>query len=285
MIGYDKQLYILPFDHRTSFIKGLIGDKDVLSGQEIEFIKEQKRIIYEGFKKALDLGVPKEYAAILVDEEYGGEILADAKYEGFTTLLAVEKSGENELNFEYSDFENHLLSLKPTFAKALIHYGSKDSDDFKTRQKEKLKNLSDFCQKGGFKFLLEPLLNKEDYVFHSRLTKVLIEELQDFGVEPDVWKLEGFEKKEDYGAVMTMVKRNGRNKVGVVILGGGEDKSTVEKFIKVGAETEGVIGFAIGRTIFWPALLKLKENQFNREDAVNEIARNYLYFYNIFITK
>ncbi|OGH05154.1 MAG: hypothetical protein A2W22_05790 [Candidatus Levybacteria bacterium RBG_16_35_11] len=284
MIGYNKPLYILPFDHRESFVKGLLGDKDKLSDSDIEYIKEQKRIIYEGFKKAIDLGLPKEYSAILVDEIYGKDILVDAKYEGYTTLLAIEKSGESEFTFEYPDFESHLLSLKPTFAKALIRYNDIEGEDLKVRRLEKLKRVNDFCHSNGFKFLVEPIIDA-NYASHSKLTLTLIEDLQNAGIEPDVWKLEGFEKKEEYENIVSMIRRDERREVGIVILGGGEDKDTVERFIRVGATVSGVIGFAIGRTIFWPAILKLKENQLNREDAVNEIAKNYLHFYSLFENK
>ena len=138
MIGYNKPLYILPFDHRESFAKVLLGDS-LLSEADTEYIREQKKIIYEGFKKALDLGVPKEFSAILVDEEYGRDILNDARDEGYTTLLAIEKSGESEFFFAYDDFESHLLEFKPTFAKALIHVSDNEDEDLKTRRAEKLR--------------------------------------------------------------------------------------------------------------------------------------------------
>lgn len=284
MLGYNKPLFILPFDHRRTFVKSLLGGKDQLTNEDIEFIKEQKKIIYEGFKKALALGMPKEYSAILVDEFYGKDILTDAKLEGITTLLAIEKSGTNEFEFEYPDFENHLLLLKPDFAKVLIHYGNLETVELKAKRVEKLKRVSDFCHNNGLKFLLESVIDV-NYGLHLKLNLTLIKELQDSGIEPDVWKLEGFEKTEDYAQIIPMVKRNGRNEVGIVTLGGGEDKETVETFLKVGATVNGVIGFAIGRTIFWSALLKLKENIINREDATNEIAKNYLSFYSIFINK
>ena len=125
-LGYNKSLFILPFDHRSSFSK-IFQDKDS--------IVSAKWIIYEAFKKALSDGIPKDSAAILVDEEFGDKILLDAKNNGFTTILTTEKSGQKEFTLEYgSEFAKHIEKYKPTFAKALIRYNPEDKNDSKVRQ-------------------------------------------------------------------------------------------------------------------------------------------------------
>ena len=113
-LGYTKNLFILPFDHRSSFAK-IFQDKDNIASA--------KWIIYEAFKKALQDGISKDQSAILVDEEFGDKILIDAKNNGFTTILTTEKSGQKEFEFEYgNDFSKHIEKYNPTFVKALIRY-------------------------------------------------------------------------------------------------------------------------------------------------------------------
>ena len=128
MLGYDKNIFILPFDHGVFLIKGLLGDKAELSQEDRAFVKDQKRIIFDGFKKAIDLGVPKDDAAILIDEQFGKEIFEEAKASGITTLLTMEKSGTDEFEFGYADFESHLLALRPDFAKTKINFSKNESN-------------------------------------------------------------------------------------------------------------------------------------------------------------
>ena len=136
-LGYNKKLFILPFDHRSSFAKmfGFVN----LSKEEKDYIAFAKQIIYSAFKKAVSETVPKKQAAILVDEEYGATILRDAISQGFITILNTEKSGNPTFDFEYEEeFVSHIEKYKPTFVKALIRY--KPHADW-----AKIKMLSDYC--------------------------------------------------------------------------------------------------------------------------------------------
>ena len=120
-LGYPKGLFVLPFDHRSSFERGLLGlgGRQPDSG-EVEQLSAYKRIIYEGLLEALSNGVPKESAAMLVDQKYGARLLAEAKALGIVTCAPVEKSGQSEFDFEYGDdFRQHIEQAAPTFTKGL----------------------------------------------------------------------------------------------------------------------------------------------------------------------
>lgn len=310
-LGYTKSLFILPFDHRSSFEKGMFGIQDRQpSPDEVKRIIEVKKIIYEAFKKSVSSDVSEEEAAILVDEQYGDEILRDAKKNGFVALLTTEKSGQKEFAFEFGkDFGKHIDKYKPTFAKALIRYNPKDDEQSKIRQQKNLKILSDFCHKKNYKFLLEVLipprnntseespsqhlrgdrraprrwtLKRYDKEIRPKLAVNVIEELQNAGIEPDVWKLEGMTKVKDYEAVVKQVKSGQRSNVGVVVLGRGADQKQVEEWILVGATVKGVIGLAVGRTVFWQPLIDLINGKIAKEKAIGTISDNFLHFCEIF---
>src|SRR5205809_7163792 len=93
-LGYDERLYILAFDHRGSFEK-MVGD--------VERVPGAKTLIWEGFQRAVELGAPKEFAGVLVDGQYGPTVAHEAKAGGYKLAMPVEKSGQNELDFEYGD--------------------------------------------------------------------------------------------------------------------------------------------------------------------------------------
>ena len=122
-VGFDKPLYILPFDHRGSFQSKMFGWKGTLTSEQTAQIAATKQVIYDGFKAAVSLGVPKHKAAILVDEQFGGAILRDATSNGYTTACPVEKSGQEEFDFEYGEeFAKHVEAIRPTFCKVLVRY-------------------------------------------------------------------------------------------------------------------------------------------------------------------
>src|SRR5689334_3416872 len=108
-VGYNRPLYILPFDHRGSFQTGLFGWKGALSAEQTARVADAKQVVYEGFKAALADGLPKDHAGILVDEQFGAAILADASRTGIITCAPAEKSGQDEFYFEYgADYARHI---------------------------------------------------------------------------------------------------------------------------------------------------------------------------------
>ncbi len=270
-IGYTKDLFILPFDHRSTFEKaGFSAKGGPASGWKD--IAGLKLLIYEAFKKSQStIG---EGAAILVDEKYGEKILLDAKENGITTLLTIEKSGREDFEFEYEkEFAEHIIKFSPTFAKVLIKVRNGITD----LTKENLKKLNSFCFGNGIKLLIEIVSDGNlDLILKS------IADLQDFSVEPDVWKVEGMDKREDLEKIVDLARRDGRNEVSIVILGRGEGKERVSNWIKVGAGVPGVIGFAVGRTVFWDPISEFNSEKINREEAIEKISENYIYFYNLF---
>lgn len=109
-----------------------------------------------------------------------------------------------------------------------------------------------------------------------------IQELQDAGIEADLWKIEGLDRREDCVKVVGAARRGGRSQVGCIILGRGEDEKKVEEWLRTAAGVPGFIGFAVGRTTFWDPLMAWRGGRSSREQAVAEIARRYRLWSDIF---
>ncbi len=275
-----KKLYILPFDHRSSFIKMFGFSEEKLTPAQTARIADYKYVIYEGFLAALTMGVPKKYAAILVDEQFGAKILEEAKEAGITRLLAIEKSGQEEFDFEYGDsFEEHIEKFKPEYVKVLVRYNPAGDQAVNARQLARLKIVSDFCRKNQYKFLFELLVEPSS---DARMMQKSMTQLQNNGIEPDIWKLEGLETPEEVKEVVKQTRAGGRKKVGVVILGRGENEAKVREWLKVASEIPGVKGFAVGRTVFKQALLDYHQETANRDETIRAIAQNYKSFVDLF---
>jgi 5-dehydro-2-deoxygluconokinase len=296
-LGYAKPLYILPFDHRGSFQKGMFGWSGALTAEQTAEIAKTKQVIYDGFKAAVAGGVPKDRAGILVDEQFGAAILDDASRSGFMTAAPAEKSGQDEFDFEYgADFAGHIERFKPTFCKVLVRYNPESERNLNQRQAERLKRLSDYLHRGERKFMFELLVPAEpaqlarvggdkkayDRAVRPGLMARAIRELQDAGIEPDLWKIEGLDRTQDCVDVVAAARRGGRSEVGCIVLGRGEDESKVDDWLKTAAHVPGFIGFAVGRTTFWDPLMAWRGKQSSREQAVAEIARRYRKWADIF---
>src|SRR3989442_3623733 len=297
-IGFNEPLYILPFDHRGSFQTKMFGWAGTLSPEQTAEIASTKQVIYDGFKAALHAGVPEQKAGILVDEQFGGAILRDARANGHTTACPAEKSGQEELDFECGeDFAKHIEAFQPTFCKVLVRYNPEGDPALNRRQTARLKELSAYLHdKSQSRFMFELLVPAEkaqldrvkgdkkayDLELRPRLMVQAIEELQDAQVEPDVWKIEGLDRRADCEKIVAAARHGGRDKVGCIILGRGEDDKKVREWLTTAAGVLGFIGFAVGRTSFWDPLTKWRAQKLTREAAVAEITRRYREFADIF---
>ena len=81
---------------------------------------------------------------------------------------------------------------------------------------------------------------------------------------------------------MAVARRNGRDKVGSIILGRGEDDQKMREWLATAALVPGFIGFAVGRTAFWQPLVDFRARKLTRDAAVAEIAGRYREFVRIF---
>jgi myo-inositol catabolism protein IolC len=299
--GYDRPLYILPFDHRDSFQTKLFGWQSPLSDAQTAEIAGAKQVIYEGFLAALADGVPREKAGILVDEQFGAAILRDATAKSIVTACPAEKSGQAEFDFEYGeDFASHIEAFDPTFCKVLVRYNPDGERPLNKRQAARLKRLSDFLAgHGRSRFMFELLVPPEktqldrlggdkkayDLELRPRLMVKAIQELQDAGVEADIWKVEGLDRRDDCRSIVAAARAGGRDKVGCIILGRGEDDQKVREWLGIAQAVPGFIGFAIGRTVFWNPLVAWRSKQASRDQTVAEIARRYREFVDLFERK
>jgi 5-dehydro-2-deoxygluconokinase len=279
------KLYILPFDHRSSFSKIILGTEKPDKEQK-EKLKKFKEIIFNGLLESLEGRKDRKDFAILVDEEYGQKILLKAKEEKIKICLPVEKSGEELLKLHYGNkFKEHISKFSPDYVKILIRY-----NPINTKQNQKqlsvLSEIKDFCNENKFKTIVELLVpptekdleickSKEIYdkTVRAERTTQAIKEIKKV-LRPTIWKLEGFNKK-NWPQIVSETKGSK-----IILLGRGEDDRKVRQWLKDASEFESIIGFAIGRTIFIDAIKQYNEGKIDDKKASKLIANKFLSFVN-----
>jgi len=284
-----NRIYLLAFDHRGSFQKNLLGITGPPTADDAERISQAKGVIFEGFRRALADGLPLDGAGILVDEQFGSDIARSATALGAQLAMPVEKSGQNEFDFEYGDgFGDHIAAFDPTYAKVLVRYNPEGDPELNGRQSERLARLGDWLHSTGRKFLYELLVPAEpaqlervdgdpdryDRELRPGLMVRAIQESQAAGVEPDIWKIEGLDSRDDCVSVAEAARAGGRDHVQCVVLGRGGDEAKVIHWLRTGADVPGFVGFAVGRTIWWNPLEEWLAGA-APEDVASTIASNY----------
>ncbi len=293
----SDDLFILAFDHRGSFKSKMFG----ISGrdetpEEAAALQDAKRLVYEGALKAIDDGLSPELVGVLVDEEMGAAVARDAKERGIKLAMPVEKSGQPLFDFEYGDeFGAHIESFDPDFSKVLVRWNPDDDPEDNRIQGERLKRLGDWLHDHGRTYLFELLVpatesqlalveSGADYDSEVRpyLTLAAIRQILDAGVEPDIWKIEGLDRRRSCELLSRLIRSDGRDDVIAVVLGRGADDAKVDHWLQMGSGVPGYSGFAIGRSIWWAGVEGFKDGTMSRDEAMASIAGNYRRFIDVY---
>jgi myo-inositol catabolism protein IolC len=287
--GYEQPLFLLAFDHRTSF-QDMLGRGEGIDHDERQRLRDAKALIFQGFERAVHEGVPRQAAGILVDEQYGADVARRAREKGYIFGMPVERSGRTEFEFEHGEeFAAAIERFDPTFTKALVRFNPEGGREMNRRQLTRLRRLGDWLRERGRLFMFELLVPSEshqlervsgdvdryDRELRPDLMLQAIQEIQEAQIEPDVWKLEGLEDREAYRRIADQACSGGRDRVGCVVLGRGASVVAVERWLQSAAGLPGFIGFAIGRSIFADTLMRS-----DGDDA--SIARNYRHFVDVY---
>lgn len=296
-LGYEKKLYILAFDHRGSFQKKFFGIEGEPDPEQTAMIADAKHLIFEGMQRAVASGADPSITGVLVDEQFGGSVPAEARAQGLKLAMPAERSGQNMFDFQYGErFGEHIESFDPDFTKVLVRYNPEGDAAENVEQLGKLKRLSDWLHAHDRKFLFELLVPAEtsqlqsvegsteryDTELRPELMRRAIAAIQDAGIEVDIWKIEGVDERSDCEMLSAQARTGGRDGVVCVVLGRGADDAKVDHWLAQAAPVEGFVGFAIGRSIWWTPLKEYVDGKIERSVGARQIAENYLRFVGVY---
>jgi myo-inositol catabolism protein IolC len=296
-LGYDQPLYVLAFDHRGSFQKKFFGIEGEPDAEQTAIIADAKHLIFEGLLGAVAAGADPSITGVLVDEQFGSTVPEEAREHGLKLAMPAERSGQNLFDFQYGDdFGAHIERFDPDFTKVLVRYNPESDEVGNRDQIAKLKRLSDWLKEHDRKFLFELLVPAEEHQLSAvdgdsdrydaelrpELMRRAIAEIQDSGIEVDVWKIEGVDERADCEMLVAQARAGGRDGVSCVVLGRGADDAKVDHWLAQAAPVEGFIGFAIGRSIWWNPLKAYVDGKIDRSEGARQVAENFLRFVSVY---
>jgi len=296
-LGYDQKLYVLAFDHRGSFQKKFFGIQGEPDAEQTAIIADAKHLIFEGMLQAVASGADPSVTGVLVDEQFGSTVPGEAHEKGLKLAMPAERSGQNMFDFQYGDdFGEHIRKFDPDFTKVLVRFNPEGDTAENQEQLGKLKRLSDWLGQHDRKFLFELLVPAEDAQLQAvggdtdrydaelrpQLMRRAIAEIQDAGIDVDIWKIEGVDERADCQMLAEQARSGGRDGVVCVVLGRGADDDKVDEWLQAAAPVDGFVGFAIGRSIWWDPLKAYVDGKIERSAGAAKIAENYLRFVKVY---
>jgi myo-inositol catabolism protein IolC len=261
------RIFALAFDHRNSLRRDFLNLAGEPTPEQRATLVAAKGVVVDALLAAAP-EVRGGQAALLIDHEYGGDLVGKAQAGGVRVAMPVEVSGQRELRYLCDGHPERVIeSYGPDYAKVLIRYNPAGDTAMNARQRARLREFASWLAGRPQRLMLELLVPPEDAQLaaagndpgrfdreaRAELTAAAIREIAADGVRPQLWKIEGPESREDAARIAAAV-RSADPDAACLVLGRGADHAAVRRWLAIAAATEGFAGFAVGRTIWWDAL-------------------------------
>ena len=286
-------LFILAMDQRDSIEQKLYELDHAPTPEESASIAANKLLAFRGLLDAVPQLPEGVQPAFLVDEQYGASpaVLAAAD-DRIELAMPLEASGQEWFDFAFGhDWREHAAFFGADHAKVLIRDNPGFDEDRRKEQANKVAEISTWSADGTHELIVELLVpatdedmakvdgdtDRYDREIRPGLTVQAMEFLQDHGVEPAIWKIEGLAKREDAELVARTARRGDRTAT-CIVLGRHAPQEQLDEWLKVAAPVDGFTGFAIGRSNWWDALEDRLAGKIDDDEARTRIAANYTHF-------
>jgi myo-inositol catabolism protein IolC len=209
-----RPLLILAADHRSSLERDLYGLTAPPAPAQAARISADKMLIYQALLDAVPQLPASAQPGILIDEQYGASVaeLATRAVDAISLAMPVEASGEQWFHYAYDDWQAHAALFATDHAKVLIRDNPGLEPGQRAAQAEHLARVSDWAAANDRALIVELLVPasapdlaatggvvvaSHDTTLRTEHTVQVIEYLQDHGVTPALWAVEGLNRHDD----------------------------------------------------------------------------------------
>lgn len=295
----NRTLLILAADHRDSLERDLYGLTAPPTPAQAARISADKLLIYQALLDAAAQLPAQIQPGVLIDEQYGASVaeLASRSAGAVSVCMPVEASGQQWFDFAYGqDWQRHAEFFAAEHAKVLVRDSPSLDPARREQQAQRLAQVSAWAPRAARSLIVdlrvpatgadqdatEGDMHRYDNELRPGHIVQVMEYLQDHGVEPVLWIVEGPSQHDVAVAVAAMAQRGGRQ-ARCLVGGRHAPYDTLEDWLQVAAPIPGWAGFAIARSIWWePLHAHLRhintagEARRRIKDAYLDYARHYL---------
>jgi myo-inositol catabolism protein IolC len=293
-----RSLFLLAMDQRDSIEQKLYELKHAPTPVEAASIAANKLLVFRGLLDAVTELSDEVRPGFLVDEQYGASpaVLAAAD-DRLSLAMPLEASGRDWFDFTYGhDWRTHAEFFGTDHAKVLIRDNPGLDEEQRAQQAYRLAEVSAWADRGDHELILELLVpateedlgsaggdtERYDREIRPDLTVEVMRYLQDHGVEPAIWKIEGLATRDAAESIAQAARRDGRD-ASCIVLGRHAPKEQLDEWLRIAAPVEGFIGFAIGRSIWWDVLEHRLSGEIGEDEARGRVAGNFTGFVHTYL--
>jgi myo-inositol catabolism protein IolC len=297
-LGYDGKLFILAIDDLAGTDTSLTAGEGA-GAERSDRAREARQLVFDGLQRACDrVAIPRRQVAILVDEQLGRDVARAVQEHGITLALAVGRADQDVFDLaDGEDFGAHITDVDPDLVAVAVRWNAGDAPDVKRTQARRLATLGAWLHQTGRSLLFElrvPATEEElaqvdgdaaRYAAERRpaATRRAIAEIRDLGVDADVWAVEGAMDRADADALGALVRDEGRDQVGALVLA-RDEQVTVDQAFQQAAALDAYQGFVIGRPLWSSAIVAHLAGDLGRDEAADRIADGYARVIDLYTT-
>jgi myo-inositol catabolism protein IolC len=266
----NQVLLILAADHRDGLERDMYGLTAPPTPAQAARISADKLLVYQALLDAAPRLPAEIHPGVLIDEQYGASVaeLASHSAGAVSVCMPLEASGQEWFGFAYGDdWQRHAAFFAAGHVKVLVRDNPGLEPARREQQADRLGQVSAWAARAGRSLILELRVpatgtdqdategdtERYDDELRPGHTVAVMEYLQDRGVEPALWTIEGLGRHDDAVAVAAMAQRGGRE-ARCLVGGRHAEYDTLQHWLQVAAPIPGWAGFAIGRSIWWDPL-------------------------------
>jgi myo-inositol catabolism protein IolC len=282
-----RHLFVLAVDQRPWLTQALWGHTGMASPDQRATAARAKHAVLDGLLAAVDGGVPREAAGLLVDDELGPGVAERARAAGVTLSMPLERAGLDLYEDAPADVPAYLAHHAPDLAKVLVRYNPDGDADANAVQRRRLAATARAAHEAGSRFLFELLVppvsaqRDADAWAHAVRPGLVLRAMEEIvaDVDVDVWKLESLGPEQAYADAVALAAAHDAT---CLLLGAGAPTDQVDTWLARAARN-GFAGFAVGRSIWWDAVRGLLAGEIEHATAVSAVASRYRHFVDVFV--
>ncbi|WP_119344020.1 5-dehydro-2-deoxygluconokinase [Facilibium subflavum] len=270
----DYPLALLAYDHRWQFEKTC--DE---YGRDYQMITDYKNLVYQAFNKIFNENKDdelKQKLGIICDPQYGEEVLQNAITDNAFSLVPIEASNIDLVEWITDDSAYAILNSRPASwgVKVLWKYHVGQDQATRKYQLNKLKELAKACESLERRLMLE-LIIPHGYKIDGKSIADAIDSVYAHDVYPFWWKLQMVTSVDDWQQIDAMIDKYD-DSARIIVLGGGQKPlENYRRDFALAKRSRFVNGFAFGRSIFWQSWLLYCQQKITDKEVITQIANRY----------